>query len=319
MNELALFAGAGGGILGGHLLGWRTVCAVEYDCYAASVLVQRQNDGILQPFPVWDDVRTFDGKPWRGIVQVVSGGFPCTDISVAGKGAGIDGEASGLWSEMARIVDEVRPCFVYVENSPALTVRGLGRVLGDLAALGFDAQWGVLGAVHSGAPHKRERIWIVAHATGLQNNGERGDNQLGRDAVGRNQQTALGKIGEADNYCARGCCPQVSDSDKQHVYDSGFRAGKVSQQQEAAVCGVLPDAMRPRCEKQHTPCLAARQGQHTGLSPEKRRTTWWAIEPDMGRVAHGVASRVDRLKAIGNGQVPAVAADAWKVLARFRL
>lgn len=166
VNELALFAGAGGGILGGQLLGWRTVCAVEYDCYAASVLVQRQNDGILQPFPVWDDVRTFDGKPWRGIVQVVSGGFPCTDISVAGKGAGIDGEHSGLWSEMARIIGEIRPRYVLVENSPALTVRGLGRVLGDLAAMGYDAEWGVLGAVHSGAPHKRDRIWIVAHPIG---------------------------------------------------------------------------------------------------------------------------------------------------------
>jgi DNA (cytosine-5)-methyltransferase 1 len=318
LNELALFAGAGGGILGGHLLGWRTVCAVEYDCYAASVLVQRQNDGILQPFPVWDDVRTFDGKPWRGIVQVVSGGFPCTDISVAGKGAGIDGEHSGLWSEMARIVDEVRPCFVYVENSPALTVRGLGRVLGDLAALGYDAQWGVLGAVHSGAPHKRERIWIVAHAAGLQNNGERGDNQLGRDTVGRDQQTTFGKIGEADNYCARGCCSQVSDSNQQHVYNTGFRAGEVSQQQTPSVPGVLPDTVRTGCEKLDTPAVATRPGQHTGISLENGESTWWATEPDVGRVADGVASRVDRLKAIGNGQVPAVAADAWKVLARFR-
>jgi DNA (cytosine-5)-methyltransferase 1 len=90
MNELALFAGAGGGILGGKLLGWRTVCAVEREPYAASVLVARQNDGLLAPFPVWDDVCTFDGKPWRGIVDVVSGGFPCQDISAAGKGAGIE-------------------------------------------------------------------------------------------------------------------------------------------------------------------------------------------------------------------------------------
>jgi len=86
MNELALFAGAGGGILGGHLLGWRTVCAVEWEAYPASVLVARQNDKILPLFPIWDDVQTFDGKPWRGIVDVVSGGFPCQDISVAGGG-----------------------------------------------------------------------------------------------------------------------------------------------------------------------------------------------------------------------------------------
>ena len=91
MNELALFAGAGGGILGGHLLGWRTVCAVEWNPYAAGVLVARQNDGILPAFPVWDDVQTFDGRPWRGLVDVVSGGFPCQDISAAGTGMGIAG------------------------------------------------------------------------------------------------------------------------------------------------------------------------------------------------------------------------------------
>ncbi|WP_033990214.1 DNA cytosine methyltransferase, partial [Pseudomonas aeruginosa] len=125
MNELALFAGAGGGILGGHLLGWRTVCAVEFEPYAASVLAARQNDGLLPPFPIWDDVRTFDGRPWRGLVDVVSGGFPCQDISAAGNGAGINGERSGLWREMARIVGEVRPRFVFVENSPLLVRRGL--------------------------------------------------------------------------------------------------------------------------------------------------------------------------------------------------
>ncbi len=164
MNELALFAGAGGGILGGHLLGWRTVCAVEWEPYAASVLAARQNDGLLPAFPIWDDVRTFDGRPWRGRVDVVSGGFPCQDISAAGKGAGLDGERSGLWSEMARIIREVQPRYAFVENSPVLTSRGLGRVLGDLAEMGFDAEWGVISAANAGAPHLRERIWIVAHS-----------------------------------------------------------------------------------------------------------------------------------------------------------
>ena len=166
MHELALFAGAGGGILGGLLLGWRTVCAVEIDPYARSVLLARQNDGTLAPFPVWDDIRTFDGRPWRGRVDVVSGGFPCTDISAAGKGAGIEGEQSGLWVEMARVIGEVRPRLAYVENSPMLTSRGLGRVLGDLAEMGFNARWGVVSAANTGAPHLRERIWIMAHADG---------------------------------------------------------------------------------------------------------------------------------------------------------
>ena len=109
MNELALFAGAGGGILGGHLLGWRTVCAVEWEAYPASVLLARQNDGFLPPFPIWDDVQTFDGKPWKGIVDVISGGFPCQDISVAGGAPGLmeqDQECGKKWQESLAKLDQ---------------------------------------------------------------------------------------------------------------------------------------------------------------------------------------------------------------------
>lgn len=167
MRELVLFAGAGGGILGAKLRGHRIVCAVELEPYARSVLIARQNDGTLEPFPVWDDVRTFDGSAWRGLVDVVSGGFPCQDISAAKSTRnplGIDGPQSSLWRDMARIVREIRPRFVFVENSPMLTVRGLGRVLADLAAMGFDARWGVLSAAGVGAPHLRGRIWVLAHS-----------------------------------------------------------------------------------------------------------------------------------------------------------
>lgn len=149
MNELALFAGAGGGILGGKLLGWKTVCAVEIEEYPRNVLLARQDDGCLPPFPVWDDIRTFDGKPWSGVVDCISGGFPCQDISVCGKGAGIEGERSGLWSEMRRIISEVRPSYVFVENSPALTFRGGFELLEtwprwatwDATAVWVDSPW----------------------------------------------------------------------------------------------------------------------------------------------------------------------------------
>jgi len=167
MNELHLFAGAGGGILGGQLCGHTCVCAVEIEPYCRQVLLQRQRDGLLPRFPIWDDIRTFDGTPWRGRVDIVAGGFPCQDISVAGKGTGITGERSGLWKEMARVIHEVRPRFALVENSPMLTGRGLGVVLGDLAEMGYNAQWGVLGAHHVGAPHKRDRIWIMAESSSM--------------------------------------------------------------------------------------------------------------------------------------------------------
>lgn len=237
MNELALFAGAGGGILGGRLLGWRTVCAVEYEPYPASVLVARQNDGSLEPFPVWDDVRTFDGRPWRGIVDVVSGGFPCQDISIAGKGDGLDGERSGLWREMARIIGEVRPRFAFVENSPMLTVRGLGVVLGDLSEMGFDAEWGVLGACNAGAPHERERLWIVADSC----QGRFMDRQ---DTEGLTQSRSL------------------------------FRE--------------FDGATRDPVRLEALGCVR--------------------------RKADGVGAELDRLAALGNGQVPAVAALAWRIL-----
>ena len=161
MNELALFAGGGGGILGGTLLGWKTVCAVERNAYCARRLMQRQNEGHLPPFPIWDDVCTFDGHPWRGVVDVVSGGFPCQDVSCAGKGDGLEGERSGLWVEMRRIIREVRPRFAFVENSPMLVNRGLGRILGDLDEMGFDARWGSFTGKDEGAPIERERIFIA--------------------------------------------------------------------------------------------------------------------------------------------------------------
>jgi DNA (cytosine-5)-methyltransferase 1 len=265
MNELALFAGAGGGILGGKLLGWRTVCAVEWEQYPASVLCARQNDGLLPPFPIWDDVRTFNGRPWRGIVDVVSGGFPCQDISAAGKGAGIDGERSGMWREMARIIHEVRPRYALVENSPMLTSRGLGTVLGDLAEMGFDARWGVLGAADVGANHQRDRIWIVATNTRY------GEQRQQESFVRQECSKSIGK--EFGNLCEN-----ISNA-----HSAQRERGRFS-------VGAQPQYADFEC------------------------SSWWQSEPNLGRVANGVAARVDRLKAIGNGQVPLCAATAWRFL-----
>ena len=267
MNELALFAGAGGGILGGTLLGWRCVCAVKCDPYARDVLVARQNDGCLPPFPVWDDIRTFDGRPWRGLVDVVSGGFPCQDISAAGRGAGINGERSGLWREMARVVGEVRPRFVLVENSPMLVRRGLARVLGDLAALGYDARWGVVGAHHAGAPHRRDRIWIVAHT----------------DRTGREEQRRPLAVPEEDATAER-LGKDVPDAENAEPFGRGHRSRRRKRRAGNA---------------------------HAGGAA---RVDWWEAEPGVGRVVDVCPNRVDRLRCLGNGQVPAVVALAWRFL-----
>lgn len=169
LTGLSLFAGAGGLDLAAEACGIRTVCRVEYDAYAQGVLMSRMRGGALDSAPLWSDVRTFDGKAWRGKVDCVFGGFPCTDVSNAGKRAGLkEGTRSGLWSEFARIICEVKPRAVLVENVRGLLSiddgGGFGIVLRDLAELGFDARWRVLSAADVGAPHLRERIWIVAHA-----------------------------------------------------------------------------------------------------------------------------------------------------------
>jgi len=163
MNELHLFAGVGGGILGGMLLGHTTVCAVELEPYCRRVLLQRQRDGILPKFPIWDDVCTFDGTLWKGKVDVVAGGFPCQDLSIANpRGKGLDGERSGLWTEQARIIGEIRPKYAFIENSPRLTVGGGVRVIANLAKMGYDCAWGIMGSRDVGLPVKRDRIWILA-------------------------------------------------------------------------------------------------------------------------------------------------------------
>ena len=156
--------GGGGSVLAGKLIGWRTVCAVEVNAGARQIMLNRQRDGVLEQFPIWDDARTFDGMPWRGSVDVITGGFPCQDISQCGAGAGIAGKRSGLWVEMARIIRQVHPRLVVVENSPMLTSRGLGTVLGDLASMGMDARWGVFRASTIGAAHHRARILMVAYS-----------------------------------------------------------------------------------------------------------------------------------------------------------
>lgn len=279
LRELALFAGAGGGILGGKLLGWRTVCAVERDAYAAQVLAQRQNDGILAPFPIWSDVCSFDGKPWNGIVDVISGGFPCQDISAAGKGAGITGQRSGLWKEFARIIGEVGPRFVFVENSPMLTIRGLGVVLGDLAEMGFDAEWGVLSAADVGAPHRRDRIWILAYSMCRRHS--------------RSSRTGHGAYNEE-------WTPEIRWCGWSEIDDALEPSGKN-----------VSNSLRTRSsisrQKQN-----GEDWREAGRVPAS--SDWWASEPNLDRMADGVAFRVDRLKGIGNGQVPLCAATAWRLL-----
>ena len=307
MHELALFAGAGGGILAGRLLGWRTIAACEIEPYPRAVLLHNQKLGNLPHFPIWDDIRTLDGTPFRGHIDIVTGGFPCQDISAAGKGAGITGTRSGLWSEMHRIIREVQPRYAFMENSPMLTSRGLGRVLGDLAEIGYHAAWCVLGASDCGAPHRRDRIWILAVRHTDCNH------ETTQQAIQRRQQTLQPCRSSGDGAAEANISDTAGERLEEVEVHSGESDGAVRETPDWASRGdvqphLLPDSDLPGRQEQRSAEPAGTQHKTT------QRNSWWSFEPNVGRVAHGVASRVDRLKALGNGQVPLVAATAFQTL-----
>jgi DNA (cytosine-5)-methyltransferase 1 len=162
MKVLDLFSGIGGFSLGLERAGMRTVAFCEIESFPRKVLAKHWPN-----VPIYDDVRTLTAERLAadGIaIDVICGGFPCQDISFAGNGAGLAGERSGLWREYARLISEIRPRYVIVENVAALLSRGLGDVLRDLAALGYDAEWHCIPASRVGARHRRDRAWIVAYA-----------------------------------------------------------------------------------------------------------------------------------------------------------
>lgn len=376
-NELHLFAGGGGGILGGMLLGNRCACAVEIDDYARRILLQRQRDGILPWFPIWDDVTTFDARPWRGIINLVAGGFPCQDISAAGLGEGLEGKRSGLWTEMARVIREVQPQHVLIENSPLLTacrstpgwlvqvvdlLTGTERdrreitlrkrpdvlcVLEDLSEMGYDAEWGVVGAHHAGAPHYRDRIWILGTLADSQRKGlERQRDNTGQSEISESRNSrpcfACGYRFDHEWLGVYGCpnCEGEglvgNDSDSPSRRRKLCRTGNIGRKPATPPRERTEEPRRIRSDDRTADAPDATSiGRETrrlhereeskislpgvGIENEPRRhfgpsAEWWAAEPGVGRVADGLANRVDRLRATGNGQVPAVVELAWQIL-----
>lgn len=287
MRELSLFTGAGGGLLGTKLLGWTHVGYVEWNEYCQRVIAQRIADGYLDRAPIFTDVREFAqsgaADQYRGIADVVSAGFPCQPFSVAGKQAGADDERN-MWPATVEVIRRVQPRSVLLENVPGLISCGyLGTVLADLAALGFVGRWGVLGACDAGAPHKRDRLWIVAHSM--------------RDGC------------EADNR--RGL---VSNGDG---FGSGAECGREFKQSRADGPSDVADADGTQREGMRGPI-----GVHAEhADPYGAGVRWWRTDPadvpgsGVGRVADRMAARLDeRLAAIGNGQSPFAVALAWRTL-----
>ena len=308
MNGLALFAGVGGLDLGINLAipSSRTVCFVEREAFAASVLRAKMEEGRLHKAAIWSDVTTFDGRPFVGKVDYISAGFPCQPWSKAGKMQKTE-DRRWLWDDIKRIICEVRPGFLFLENVPGIINGGIDPILRDLASIGFNAEWGMLKASEVGANHQRSRFFLFA-------------------------------------YCAqRGCNLSDSFSDgflTRWNYDSQgsqgeFSEGRLERDKPPIVCKTFPDSYNGLCSREDFKVstrgdFSSSSGPNDADSrrkPGKIQTTrkhasievpqcpsWWQVEPSVGRVVDGMAHRVDRLRACGNGVVPLQAAIAYSIL-----
>lgn len=304
MNELALFAGIGGGILGGILSGFRTICAVETNKYCQTVLLQRQIDKILPYFPIWDDVRTFDGIKWRGIVDIITAGFPCQPFSLAGKRLQENDERN-MWPDTIRIIREVRPRFILLENVPGLLSSGYcQRIFTEITEAGYLFRWEIISAAEVGAPHLRKRLWI----TGVLSD-TKSVNQ-GRLPFGEEEKKPRPEL----------LCEDVSNSSSNRWDEmSNELVGSINrnrgqERKENSLENPGCEHGQSRSEEQGMLRRMHEDGQTCNQSerPDKTNNGWWSTEPCVGRVANGVPYRNDRLKAIGNAQVPRVAAEAWR-------
>lgn len=283
LRVLDIFSGIGGFSLGLERSGgFETVAFCEIEPYCRRVLAKHWPN-----VPCYEDVRelTAERLAADGIaVDVICGGFPCQDISFAGKRAGLEGARSGLWSEYARLIGELRPRFVIVENVPGLLSLGMGDVLGSLAALGYDATWDCIPASAVGAPHRRDRVWLVAYAGGKQHK-SRGNAQR------------------------RKATTQFSNPNANAHRRERTDALRLAKPGSARLCEDVANASGSRLpDYQGRGASANRNRDRTADSggwPSRERNGW-STEPDVGRVAHGVPSRVDRLRALGNAVVPQI-------------
>lgn len=277
MKTLHLFAGAGGGIIADMILGHTPICAVEIDPYCRSILRQRQEDGLLPYFPIYEDVRYFDGFDYKGLVDCVCGGFPCQDISPCGNGEGITGKRSGLFFELTRICRNIRPRYIFLENSPFIISRGLDSILGEIASMRYDSEWLCLPASSVGAKHERMRWWCLCRDREISNS----------DGT---RPMVSGPVRPQ---------PENTEIDNNHPLPNTDHNGTLRRD------GFEAHIRQSRSELDHHP--GREKTSCYGLD-------WFAAEPGLGRMANGVPDRVDRIKALGNAQVPACAAAAFLIL-----
>jgi DNA (cytosine-5)-methyltransferase 1 len=318
MNVLDLFSGIGGFSLGLERAGMKTVAFCEVDKKCQQVL-KKHWPGV----PIFDDVSTLKGEDIEETVDVICGGFPCQDISLAGNGAGLEGKRSGLWSEFHRLIKEIKPKYAIIENVSALRSRGLDQVLREISEIGYDAEWHCITAASIGAPHRRDRIWIVAY---LRDNTRRDSitGSLGRDGERELEErvrtsettetTGSSQTSEAMAYANDNGSHGSKDSESNCSRDDGdkTRQNKSFKLEGSSNLGQNFQGSREKIANVAYANSERLEGQReisSRISEELKNpsyTRWWEIEPSVGRVAHGVSGRVDRLKQLGNAVVPQI-------------
>ena len=324
----SLFSGIGGIELGFERSGgFETKWFVEKDEYARAILSKH-----WPRVSIYTDITTIK---WENVskVDILTGGFPCQDISYAGKGLGIEkGSRSGLWKEYYKAIRALQPRVVFVENVSALLSRGLDIVLGDLATLGYDAEWESIPASAIGAPHRRDRVWIMAYPINYsdRDSKQRESQKEGVSSVqDRQNNDRPRKFIRTSTMVER---TEKSNSDKTiaDVVDSysqrwklpcnrknGGNSQETSTERTSFISSNVANSDSRRIQTHRegrsgtSKEMAAEYKQSGGrLKSFRMDQQWWSVEPDVGRVAHGVSFRVDRIKCLGNAVVPQVA-EFW--------
>jgi len=353
MRELSLYTGIGGGLLATHhLLGWKTIGYVEINDYCQRVLAQRIRDRFLHNSPIFGDIRAFldsgCAEIYRGITDVITAGFPCQPFSVAGKQLG-ENDPRNLWPETCECIRRIRPQFAFLENVRGLLASGyFGTLLSDLAEIGYDCRWTCLQAKDVRAPHKkRERLWILAADV----NRLRGNAWRPEFAGLKRESASISNSGNVSDgagvaYPHSDRCDTGSESAQWQTRTNVDRSDKGTGLDMDNTKGQRCQARGLSFRETAANTIACESGEdvsnsdRTGLSQremfgenlaqkqsafERSNITWWdrdpadepgAIESEMVRVVHGSPDRVERIKALGNGQIPAMAAYAWNVLSQ---
>jgi DNA (cytosine-5)-methyltransferase 1 len=294
LRHLDLFSGIGGFSLGLERTGgFQTVGFCDNDKKTHLVLKKHWPD-----VPIYDDVSTLKGSD-LGTIEIITGGFPCQDLSVAGKGAGLEGARSGLWWQFHRLIKEAQPRWVIAENVSALRSRGLDQVLRSLDQIGYDAEWHCVPASAVGAPHQRDRIWILAYP---RHRGGWEQSSWNSESIGGGSSQEAKRSANTDSTSRSGVgASSMADTDGsleanggecKNVAGKGF-SGSTEQ-------GRSSTDDRERCFR------GAGSSSKNCVVRQLSVSDFWKVEPELGRVADGIPNRLDRLKQLGNSLVPQI-------------